>query len=439
MHALLDRDAPASYALLLRQRQHATIVSGLVCVTAALALSPLLLTTYWLATAWLCWRGGVCFSYNLTPVHAISFGIPLEKFREPWPKERRHHVFSSNLPGSDEGGSYEHNYITDSEEAYYNLNSAAWFAITHKRAGWDAMRHYEIIAAGALPYFLDLERCPLHTLQALPKAKLLEARHLPGMPSLHKVRMAFGHNSSGRLRRLRALPTNLSVTHAAYESLRRHVRTHALRHLTTTAVAMRVLRLSGAERLVKSLQARLSNGSSSDSAAPDTHGRQPPSSLCRILLLTPHGSWDYQALTVQHGFLSLGCSVDTLPEMPYVFSDGPEPASQYGRGFTWARLLPASWRGERKQATIEVRLRTTNFYSLVIAATGSNQPMRSAEWDALLSRVDRHKVVCLHGNDALFTPPVWRWWVPRFCSRLFARELCIRPRTWDAWPQEMTC
>jgi len=59
------------------------------------------------------------------------------------------------------------------KKAYYDLNSAAWFAITHKRAGWDAIRHYEIIAAGARSltmYFLGLERCPLHTLQAPPKA-----------------------------------------------------------------------------------------------------------------------------------------------------------------------------------------------------------------------------------------------------------------------------
>ena len=34
----------------------------------------------------------------------------------------------------------------------------AWFALTRPKGGWDCLRHYEILAAGTLPYFLDLSR-----------------------------------------------------------------------------------------------------------------------------------------------------------------------------------------------------------------------------------------------------------------------------------------
>jgi len=47
-----------------------------------------------------------------------------------------------------------------------------------KKAGWDCMRHYEILGNYCLPYFVDLENCPKDTLSHFPKELLLEARNL---------------------------------------------------------------------------------------------------------------------------------------------------------------------------------------------------------------------------------------------------------------------
>jgi hypothetical protein len=47
-----------------------------------------------------------------------------------------------------------------------------------KKAGWDAMRHYEILGNYCMPYFVGLENCPEDTLYNLPKELLLEAREL---------------------------------------------------------------------------------------------------------------------------------------------------------------------------------------------------------------------------------------------------------------------
>ena len=79
----------------------------------------------------------------------------------------------------------------NNESDYYQLLGSSWFVLTMRRGGWDAMRHYEIVAAGALPYFLDLERCPVSTLESLPKSALLQARHLLPNVSLHNVRAAY--------------------------------------------------------------------------------------------------------------------------------------------------------------------------------------------------------------------------------------------------------
>jgi hypothetical protein len=49
-----------------------------------------------------------------------------------------------------------------------------------KKAGWDCMRHYEILGNNCIPYFVGLEDCPKNTLANLPKELLLEAKDLAG-------------------------------------------------------------------------------------------------------------------------------------------------------------------------------------------------------------------------------------------------------------------
>jgi hypothetical protein len=65
-----------------------------------------------------------------------------------------------------------------SEPSYYQQYAESCFAYTMKKGGWDCCRHYEIMAAGAIPYFISLENCPQRTMNWLPKASLLTAREL---------------------------------------------------------------------------------------------------------------------------------------------------------------------------------------------------------------------------------------------------------------------
>ena len=48
----------------------------------------------------------------------------------------------------------------NSEEEYYKQYSRSLFGFTMKKAGWDCMRHYEILGSGCLPYFENIENKP---------------------------------------------------------------------------------------------------------------------------------------------------------------------------------------------------------------------------------------------------------------------------------------
>lgn len=63
-------------------------------------------------------------------------------------------------------------YIYKNEIDYYNGYRESRFAYTMKKAGWDCLRHYEILTNGSIPLFLDISNCPQNTCTSLPKQLL---------------------------------------------------------------------------------------------------------------------------------------------------------------------------------------------------------------------------------------------------------------------------
>jgi hypothetical protein len=66
-------------------------------------------------------------------------------------------------------------YIFNTESEYYNDYASSLYGITTKKAGWDCMRHYEILANKCIPYFIDLQHCPSLTLSTFPKDIILDS------------------------------------------------------------------------------------------------------------------------------------------------------------------------------------------------------------------------------------------------------------------------
>lgn len=104
---------------------------------------------------------------NLLP---ITFGMPTCKLSDTTtPKIQE---YATCIPGQPE------TYIFKTEQPYYEDYQKSYYGVTMKKAGWDCMRHYEILGNNCIPYFVGLEDCPKNTLANLPKELLLDAKHL---------------------------------------------------------------------------------------------------------------------------------------------------------------------------------------------------------------------------------------------------------------------
>ena len=89
-------------------------------------------------------------------IHPISFSIPSSKFMKI--NNDKKYVLAPMDPRN------KSSYIYNNEIDYYNQYNNSFFGYTCKKAGWDCMRHYEIIAAGCLPFFDKFELCPKYTM-----------------------------------------------------------------------------------------------------------------------------------------------------------------------------------------------------------------------------------------------------------------------------------
>ena len=98
-------------------------------------------------------------------LHHIGFGIPESSIKQYYIKDQ---VLSKMNPLN------KSSYVYNTEEEYYNEYNRSFFAVTCKKAGWDCLRHYEILMCGCIPYFIDLSQCPVNTLKHFPKETLLE-------------------------------------------------------------------------------------------------------------------------------------------------------------------------------------------------------------------------------------------------------------------------
>lgn len=104
---------------------------------------------------------------NLRP---ITFGMPTCKLATPNPTKTQD--YATCIPGQSE------TYIFKNETPYYEDYQKSYYGVTMKKAGWDALRHYEILGNYCLPYFVGLEECPKDTLFNFPKELILEGMNL---------------------------------------------------------------------------------------------------------------------------------------------------------------------------------------------------------------------------------------------------------------------
>jgi hypothetical protein len=122
---------------------------------------------------------GIYFKRELSAphpgVHPIHFAIPASKIGTHPMLKNKVRAYSDPRNRS--------TYVYTEESEYYRDYAESLFAITCHKAGWDCMRHYEIMANRTIPWFLDIAQCPETTLTNLPKPELYEALTLMDAPT----------------------------------------------------------------------------------------------------------------------------------------------------------------------------------------------------------------------------------------------------------------
>ena len=104
--------------------------------------------------------------YNHSRLFPISFAIPSCKLNLGGKKSRDIAICDPRDRST---------YIYKNEKDYYNGYNESFFGVTTKKAGWDCMRHYEIMGNGCMPLFESIDMCPKLTMVDFPKQICTEA------------------------------------------------------------------------------------------------------------------------------------------------------------------------------------------------------------------------------------------------------------------------
>ena len=93
----------------------------------------------------------------------IGFAFPTNKVNGGQKKERR-------VAYSDPRD--KKTYVFNTEAEYYQDYQFSKYAYTTQKAGWDCLRHYEIMGNGCIPLFPDIANAPRFVMMRFPKALL---------------------------------------------------------------------------------------------------------------------------------------------------------------------------------------------------------------------------------------------------------------------------
>ncbi len=224
----------------------------------------------------------------------IQYSIPSIKIVKEIPKKTQD--FANATPGVGPGGNVN-NYIYNKEEDYYADYQRSYFGLTKCKGGWDCPRHYEILANGCIPYFIDLDKCPKNTMLFLPKDLIKEAMNLDGVSYMKIDHSKFNKDK--------------------YFELLNKILEHTKKYLTCDKMAEYVLKTVNYSGKGKILLLSLEH------------------------LYEPHERAEYLRDLVTIGLKQiLGEKLVDEPKITFLYKNYEKDVSQlYGRGFTYTKIL----------------------------------------------------------------------------------------------------
>lgn len=243
------------------------------------------------------------------------------------------------------------NYTYDCEEDYYSEYKKSLFAVTTKKAGWDCLRHYEIIANGCIPYFLHIDLCPKNTMTHLPKPLLYKGVEL--------------YEKCCRYKDISEVPENIMQE---CEELSKNLISFMKEHLTTQKMAEYVLE--------KTRHKNVSN----------------------ILYLSGNTHPDYLRCLMLHGFKEkFGENCHDYPKIPHIYKSEPNNYSMlYGKGVTYTNLLDVSFRDDNLDTTIENDIVNHKYDIIIYGSYNRGMPY----YNLVCSSYKPDEIILMCGDDS---------------------------------------
>lgn len=270
--------------------------------------------------------------------------------------ESKKYVISPLIPGDTS------NYLFGAgEEAdYYNMYRQSMFAATSKKGGWDCLRHYEIVSAGCIPIFEQLESCPHDTLVSFPKELLREA---------YRVLLPWRDTEDQR---------------EAYPRFASQLFEHA--KLTCSASANAVQFLRDMSHLGTSL---------------DTNSR--------ILMLVGHPGINYTRELNWIGIKRLvGNAAVEYPPLDFLYDDFPESrlGELYGNGFTYSRRLSSQLKTTISESELIESIQQKKWDMIIYGKVGPDETAVGSVpnlpfWEHVFKRYSRDEIVFWYGGDGM--------------------------------------
>lgn len=230
----------------------------------------------------------------MSKIHPITFSIPSEKIVSVVPLKNK--IVSTLIPGDLK------TYVYNDEESYYDQYKESMFAITTMKGGWDCLRHYEILACGSIPYFINIENCPTKTLALFPKDLIIKG---------NKLFETIKNNNE------LSIPNNLM---SEYYELTNQLLRYTHENLTTESMATYILKTINRENVEN------------------------------ILYLSQDISPDYLRCLTLHGFKKIfGLKCSDFPKIPHIYKNcNISKDKLYGKGFTYSKLLDETLHNDRE-------------------------------------------------------------------------------------------
>ena len=274
-------------------------------------------------------------------LHPITFSIPKEKICKNYNVKTK--ILSNLIPGNTS------TYIYNNEEEYYNEYKTSYFAITTKKAGWDCMRHYEILANGCIPYFLNIENCPKNTMYLLPKKLLIQSNTL--------------YETNFKNKNINEL-TQEEID--KYNILQKQLLEYTKNYLITEKMA---------EYILKNINYK---------------------NVSKILFLSGDTSPDYLRCVTLHGFKILFVNnCHDYPKIPHIYKSDINYKKLYGKGFTYTNLLEQNLHNDNLDDSIVEDIKNKYYDIIIYGSYHRGMPY----YDLISELYNTDQIILLCGED----------------------------------------